>query len=470
VVKEREPWQLGAGELAGAIRERVVSSEDVVRAHLARIEEVNPRVNAVVELLSDTALAGARAADAAIARDDELGPLHGVPITIKVNVDVAGSPTTQGVIAFADARPPADAPLVAQLRKAGAIPIGRTNTPDFAVRLHTESGLHGATLNPWDPGRSPGGSSGGEAAALATGMTPLGIGNDYGGSLRVPSAACGTVALRPSAGRVPSAQHEPPDLPPTVQLYAVQGPMARRVDDVELALRSMCSGDPRDPSWVPAPLDDRPTRRPERIGVVVDPGGTGVDPVVADGVRAAAGALADGGFDVVELDPPLVEEGFDIWLRTAHTDVHVALFEALELLGSAELVRFHRDMRAAVPPLDLTGYVDALTRRSKVARAWSEFQDSTPFVVGPVMTVHAPAVGADLGGPGTALTFMRSARLTVLANLLGLPAVAVPAGLAEGVPLGVQVIGRRFEDLACLRVARAIEARLPLPTPIDPVT
>jgi amidase len=468
-MRERELWQLGASELATAIRERNTSSEDVVLAHLARIEAVNPAVNAVVEVLADTALAGARTADEAVARRESLGPLHGVPVTIKANIDVAGSPTTQGVAAFADARPPADAPLVAQLRRAGAIPIGRTNLPDFAVRLHTDSGLHGATVNPWDARRSPGGSSGGEAAALATGMTPLGIGNDYGGSLRVPSAACGTTALRPTFGRVPSAQHEPPDLPPNVQLYAVQGPMARRVDDLELALRSMCDNDPRDPTWVPAPLEDRRSANPERVAATADPGAMGVDPEVADGVRAAADALADAGYDVIEVDPPLIAEGFDIWLRTAHTDVHVALFEALEQLAAPDLATFHRNMRTAVPPLDLGGYVDALTRRGSVARAWSEFQVTTPYVVGPVLTIHAPEVGADLGGPEAALSFIQTARLTVLANLLGLPAVAVPAGLANGVPRGVQVIGPRYAELGCLRLGRAIEARLGISTPIDPV-
>ncbi len=195
-------WQWSASALAEAVREKRVSSAAVVQAHLDRIEAVNPRVNAVTLVLDKDALRLARVADAKVTAGEDLGPLHGVPITVKENMDLVGSATTHGIAAMKDAYPQEDAPVVTHLKAAGAIPIGRTNLPDFGLRWHTDNDLYGATLNPWDPSRTPGGSSGGEAAALATGMSPLGVGGDMGGSLRYPAQCCGIAALKPGLGRV----------------------------------------------------------------------------------------------------------------------------------------------------------------------------------------------------------------------------------------------------------------------------
>src|SRR4051794_18709614 len=235
-----ELWRASAHELAQAIRTRAVSSREVIAAHLARIAAVNPALNALTVVLAEEALAAADAADAALTAGQGLPPLHGVPFTVKENLDVAGSATTQGVVAFAGLVPEEDAPAIAGLRAAGAIPIGRTNMPDFGLRWHTDNALRGPTRNPWDAGRSPGGSSGGEAAALACGLTPLGIGTDYGGSVRVPAQWCGTVALRPTQGRVAQARALAPQDPSlTRQLFASPGPMARRIADLRLALAPM---------------------------------------------------------------------------------------------------------------------------------------------------------------------------------------------------------------------------------------
>src|SRR3989440_1990463 len=223
-----ELWELGALELGTSIRNGTVSSREVVEAHLARIDAVNPALNAITVTLDDDAIAAADAADATIARDERTGPFHGVPFTVKETIDLAGSPTTHGVTALADMIPPLDAPAVDHLRAAGAIPFARTNLPDLGLRWHTDNALRGVTLNPWDLSRTPGGSSGGEAAALATGMTPLGIRSDLGGSLRWPSACCGTTAVRPTLGRIPAATSlEPADAPLTMQLMGGQGPRAR---------------------------------------------------------------------------------------------------------------------------------------------------------------------------------------------------------------------------------------------------
>jgi amidase len=236
-----ELWSRGAAELAALIKKGELTSREVVQAHLDRIDAVNDAVHAVTVTLAETAMAEAERADARLAADDDVPPLHGVPFTVKENVDLTGSATTQGLVAFEQAVPGLDNPYIGQLRAAGAIPIARTNMPDVGLRWHTDNELRGATTNPWDRSRSPGGSSGGEGAALATGMTPLGMGNDYGGSLRVPAQFCGITSLRPTLGRVPHATaFMPEDAPITIQLMAVQGPMARRVADLRLALENMC--------------------------------------------------------------------------------------------------------------------------------------------------------------------------------------------------------------------------------------
>src|SRR5450759_4883431 len=231
-------WQQSASSLAKLIASKQVSSNDVVEAHLARIAEVNPKVNAIVRVLADEARAAAAIADQVVASGAPLGLLHGVPCTVKENIDVAGLPTTWGVPALAGAVVPLDAPVVQRMRAAGAIPIGRTNLPDMALRVSTDSSLYGITRNPWNAQRTAGGSSGGEAVALATGMSPIGLGNDLGGSLRNPANACGIASIRPSAGRVPDAGFVPSeDFLLAVQLMNVQGPMARRVADVRLGLQ-----------------------------------------------------------------------------------------------------------------------------------------------------------------------------------------------------------------------------------------
>ena len=466
---QTELWRAGARQLAELIRTRQVSSREVVEAHLARIAAVNGAVNAVTVVLAEQARAAADAADAAVAAGAPLGPLHGVPMTVKENIDLAGTPTTQGIAALAQAVPPGDAPHIAHLKAAGVIPIGRTNLPDFGLRWHTDNGLRGATRNPWDPRRTPGGSSGGEAAALATGMTPLGMGNDYGGSLRVPSQFCGTATIKPTTGRVPWVSLlEPRDFPITFQLFAVQGPMARRVEDLRVALAVMSRPDPRDPTWVPAPLEGPAPARPVRVAVTVDPGGQGVDPDVAAGVRRAAATLRDAGYRVEEVEPPAVATAGELWAKLVMTELQMVLMPMLEPVVSADARQFLHLAARAMPPLSYGDYMAGFTARSGLARAWSEFQAEWPLVLGPVCTMPPFPVGYDLEGVEQVLALVRSMRLVVAGNLLGLPAAVVPVGVANGLPQAVQIIGPRFREDLCLDAAQAIEERLGVLTPIDP--
>src|SRR4029450_486485 len=320
-----EIWQLPAAELAQRIARRQLSSVEVVDAHLARIDAVNPALNAVVRVLADEARAAAVKADQKLAAGDTIGPLHGVPFTVKENIDMAGLPTTWGVPALAQAVVPMDAPVVERMRAAGAIPIARTNVPDMALRVHTDSSLHGLTRNPWHPGHTAGGSSGGEGSALASGMSPIGLGNDIGGSLRNPATCCGIASLKPSAGVGPSYMYGPmADGPASFQLMPVEGPMARRIADVRLALGLLAGRDPREPYTGPAPpASPRAADRPLRVGVLAAPPGGTVDPRIALRVKAAADALAAKGYEVTEDSPPRFEDVVNTWFAFISEDIRM---------------------------------------------------------------------------------------------------------------------------------------------------
>lgn len=462
-----ELWRMGATDLAAAIRRKDVKSREVVEAHLGRIAAVNAKVNAVTVVLADEALAAADAADRALAAGAAVGALHGVPISVKENIDVAGQATTQGVVSMVNAVAPVDAPQLRQLRAAGAIPFARTNLPDFGLRWHSDNGLRGATLNPWDRGRTPGGSSGGEAAALASGMTPLGLGNDYGGSLRWPSQCCGTAALKPTLGRIPDhSSINPAEAPITVQLMAVEGPMARHVRDLRLAFEAMSGPDTRDPWWAPAPF--RGPAVPRRVAFTVDPGGEGVEPAVAAGVRRAAAALRDAGYEVVEVEPPRVAAARDLWASLVVGELREVFAPLLADVACADANRFLGLALDVVPPLTLQTYMAGLAERNALAREWAQFFERYPVLLGPVCAMGPFPAGYDLSGTEAVSALLRAMRLVVTCNLLGLPAVALPVGVQDGLPQGVEVIGGRYREDLCLDAAEAIENRLGVITPIDP--
>jgi amidase len=467
-----EIWRLSATEMAQRIADRQLSSAEVVEAHLARIEAVNPALNAVVRVLADDARAAAVAADRKLAAGESVGPLHGVPFTVKENIDMAGLPTTWGVPALAQAVVPVDAPVVERMRAAGAIPIARTNLPDMALRVHTTSSLHGLTRNPWHPDRTAGGSSGGEAAALASGMSPIGLGNDIGGSLRNPATACGIASIRPSAGRVPDAGYVPvEDRLMAVQLMNVQGPMARRVADVRLGLRVLMGAHPRDPWSIDAPFDGPSLGRPIRVAVLAEPPGGSTHPQVAATVRRAAQALADAGYVVEEICPPRYEDAISCWARLIMGDFNSVLAQLQPMMGT-DAVAFLNAANGAVPPLaDAAAWSHLMVERDGIARAWSTFMADRPLLLSPTWTQLPFEHGFDSATPeGTAAT-MELMRPVVPANVLGLPSACVPAGRDEatGLPIGVLVTGRRLQEDLCLEAAEAIEARLGLATPIDPV-
>ena len=461
-------WQWSATSLAAAIREERLSSQEVIQAHLDRIEAVNPIVNAVTVVLKDDALRAAIEADKKLAAGEDVGPLHGVPITVKEGFDVVGSATTHGVVALKDSMPDSDAPVVAHLRQAGAIPIGRTNLPDYGMRYHTDNDLRGATLNPWDATRTPGGSSGGEAAAIASGMSPLGIGNDMGGSLRYPACCCGIATIRPSLGRVSRVSSTIfPSLPLLYeQIACVNGPMARHVGDLRLALDIMSQPDPGDPLWMPALRLGASTADPIKVAVTTDPGGHGVSPAVVEGVETAAAVLADAGYVVERADPPAVDE-------STRTIDQISIMEIESYLpGMREVIsddaNTFLDGLVGTVSSDLQTYIDAIATRHGIAQEWGSFLNRYPLVLGPVSTMQPFEVGYDISGPERMKHFFQSIGLTEVCNLLGLPSVAVPVQVVDGLPQGVQLIGQRYQEDLCFDAAEAIERQQGVLTPIEP--
>ncbi len=461
-------WELGALELAAAIRNGEASACDAVEACIDRIDAVNGGVNAVTVVYAGAARAAAAAADAKQAAGEALGPLHGVPLGVKENIDVQDWPTTWGVPAFAEAQAPQDAPIVAQLKAAGAIPLAATNLPDFALRWHTDSSLRGATRNPWAQDRTPGGSSGGSAAALATGMVPLALGNDLGGSLRVPAQYCGVSSVRPSHGRVARASATMrAELPISFQLMYVEGLMARSPGDVYSALATCCHFDARDPWWVPAPLE-QPAGALPKVAVSIDPGAMGVDPQVADGVRKAADALADAGYPLAEVDPPDVAEALRTWQLLLFNEVRIMMLDTIEQLSMPDAPASLALCDPFVPTLDQADLVRTFAERTRLLRDWLMFFQRYPLLLGPVSTDPPFTLGADLESTERSKRLMDSMRLVVAVNLLGLPVSVVPAGVAGGLPQAVQIIGPPFAEARCLQAGAAVAAALGAVTPIDP--
>lgn len=465
-----ELWQRDAGNLASLIAAGQVSSTEVVQAHLDRIDDVNATLNAIVAVLAEDALEAAGSIDAALARGDDVGPLGGVPFTIKENIDVAGQATTHGLGALKEALAAFDAPVVERMRGAGGIPLGRTNLPDMGLRIHTDSELHGLTHNPWHPAHTAGGSSGGEASALASGMSPIGLGNDIGGSLRNPASCCGIASLKPTYGRVPSVSTIPmPDGSMTEQLLATDGPMARRVADVRLGLSILAGADPRDPHSVPVPLDAA-ARSPRRVALAAAPPGGDTDPRVEAATIAVGQALEAQGHHVEAVEPPRFEEVVGVWNELVLGFVILGL-PLLQPILAAETVAFLNNAAEVQPKPTLDSQDAAWRQRQSIMRDWAQFFTDWDVLVTPTWTQLPFVHGGDTGSVETMQGALVQARPVMPGNVLGIPSAAVPAALVDGLPVGVLVNGPAWSDMLCLEVAESIESAGLFPaTPIEPVT
>ncbi|MEM9562349.1 MAG: amidase [Actinomycetota bacterium] len=457
---DAELWRAGAVELAARIRNREIKPSEAVDAVLARVEDRNPGLNAITVDLSVQARAAAAAADDAVTAGGPLGPLHGVPVTIKENVDQAGLSNPNGVPAMADLIATDDAPLVRNLTAAGAIVIGRTNVPEFSMRGTTENPLRGRTHNPWGDPLSAGGSSGGAGSACAAGMGPIHHGNDIGGSLRFPAMTNGVTTVKPTSNRVPvfngtaSAERGP-----LAQVMSVQGIIARHAEDVRAATRVMIEPDPRDPLSPPVPFDGPAIEGPITVAVTTESAGYDLHPGIAELVERAATQLGDAGYRVVRVDPPPVVEAAKGWFSTFSTEMKSALAPAIEEYGSPvinDIFGWYFDISELT---DLDGYIAGFADRTRLMRQWNLFLDEHPLLLCPFMMRPTYDHDYDSRGLAEVKDFFDSSIYSTGINYLGLPAGVIGMDLVEDRPAAVQVIGRRFREDTICDALGAIEER-----------
>jgi amidase len=462
-------WRLSAAELATLIKSKKVSAKEAALAALARLDAVNPSINAVIDHRPDDVLAQAGAIDAAIARNEDVGALAGVPVTVKVNIDQAGFATTNGLKLQRDVIARTNSPVVDNLRKAGAIILGRTNCPAFSYRWFTTNLIHGDTKNPRDPAITPGGSSGGAGAAVAAGIGHIAHGTDIAGSIRYPAYACGVHGLRPTVGRIAAFNASLPERPIGPQISAVSGPLARTIGDLRIALAAMSAPDMRDPWWVPAPLEG--PAMPKRAAVCLAPDGLEPVPEVKAAVADAARRLERAGWVVEEIatTPPL-REAADLQTKLWIGDGYEAQLEAAEREGDPGALACLRGSRAKVFPFDPMTLSKALTRRATLTREWMQFLETYSVLLMPVSGELPFPDGLDRRDEASFARVWRAQLAQIAIPFMGLPGLTVSTGLVGRVPVGVQVVSGRFREDLCLLAGEAIEAGGTPSAPIDPVS
>jgi amidase len=457
-----EPWKLDARAQLSLVASSRLSCRELVEAHLRRIDELDPRLGAVTIVLEEAALKAADAAD----RAGQGGRLRGLPFTVKEDIDCLGSPTTHGVPALLGALPYADSPVVARLKAEGAIPIARTNLSEMGLRLCTSNPLRGRTLNPYDRRLTVGGSSGGDAVAVATGMTPLGIGGDSGGSLRVPAACAGVATLKPTTGRVPHASSLPPeDYGLALQLMLAIGPIARSVSDLRLFLEVVSGRDTRDPRSVDVPLTGPPPRD-KVAGIVTSLPGAPLGDAATQAVFRAGAALGAAGWEVEEVTLPELTRVNDVFANLLADELRT-IAEGLEPLLSESLLghldRLCRSVeRRKIPRAKL------YAERSRLIRQWSGFFASYPVVIGPNLAHPIWPIDADLDPSHGIALLERATRFITPGNALGIPSLALPMGLSDGLPTSVLVYSDLFREDLCLHAAELIEAEVGAASAVEP--
>jgi amidase len=461
-----EFWRLPATEIAALVRARKASAVEVAQDALARLDAANPAINAVVAHRPEETLAEAARVDAALARGEDPGPMAGVPVTIKVNVDQKGWATTNGLRIQKDHLATEDNPVVANLRKAGAVILGRTNTPAFSLRWFTRNGLHGHTKNPWDPGITPGGSSGGAAAATAAWIGAVGHGTDIGGSIRYPAYACGIHGLRPTLGRIPAINLSQPDRHLGGQIMAVHGPLARTIADVRLAFAAMAARDPREPWWVPAPLQGPPV--PKRVALCVKPEGMPTAPAVEAALRDAATRLAAAGWAVEEVPLPPLREPARLQALLWLAETRRGFNKAIAAEDDADATFVYAQMEALCPAPDLHAFMDALQARVGFLREWMLFFERFPVALCPVSAELPFPDQLDVESVESFRRVMEAQLTQVGLPLMGLPGLAVTTGTVGRVPVGVQLLAGRYREDLLLEAGAAIEAGGVPKTPVEP--
>jgi amidase len=457
-------WRLSAAEIASLIKTKKISAKEAATAGLSRLDAVNPKINAVVDHRPEDVLAQAAAVDAAIARGEDPGPLGGVPVTVKVNIDQQGYATTNGLKLQRDAVAKSNSPVIDNLRKSGAVILGRTNCPAFSYRWFTSNLIHGDTRNPRDPSITPGGSSGGAGAAVAAGIGHIAQGTDIAGSIRYPAYACGVHGLRPTMGRIAAFNAALPERPIGPQISAVSGPLARTIGDIRIALAAMSARDYRDPWWVPAPLEG--PAMPKRVAMCLNPGGLDPVPEVKAAVADAGKRLERAGWVVEEIaDTPPLREAADLQTKLWLGDGFEAQLDAAEREGDPGALACLRGNRAKVHPFDLS---KALTRRATLTREWLSLFENYAVLLMPVSGELPFPDQLDRKDEASFARVWHAQLPQIAIPFMGLPGLTVSTGLVGRVPVGVQLVSGRYREDLCLAAGEAIEAGGTPSAAIDP--
>jgi amidase len=457
-----------ATELVALIRSRAVSPVEVVEAHLRRIEQVNPSLNAIVTLAED-AIDRASVCETALMSGNDVGLLHGVPVTVKDTIDTAGLRTTSGSRLRGHHVPEQDAASVARLKAAGAIILGKTNVPEMAIPYDCDNPVLGRANNPHDLNRTPGGSSGGEAAAIAACLSPAGLGSDLSGSIRVPAHFCGIAGLKPTTGRVALDGHTPAAAG-VVSLGASIGPMARRVEDLALLFKVLAEPTQFEAAQNETHILNTTALRGLRVAWYTDDGVATVSDEIRAAVQSAAKALAGAGLQTIETMPPGVSKGSHLWIElfshAANSEI-AALYYGREAEAGPQVTRLLREFDQA--PAELSEKIEraerlaeAVLERERLREELLQRMKTTELILAPVGATAAFEHGAErVEVSGKSISVFRAFSYSQTFNVLGLPSVAVPAGrAANGLPVGVQVVGRPFEEDTVLSAAAIIESAL----------
>lgn len=454
-------WKLSACAVSVKIASGHISAREAVGANIDRMHAQNGAMNAVVNDLSESAMADAARLDEVFATSGPVGPLHGVPVTIKENIDQTGQASPNGVPAFKDLIAPADSPFVTNLKAAGAVVIGRTNTPEFSFRATTENPLHGRTFNPWNDWASAGGSSGGASSAVMSGMGAIAHGNDIGGSLRFPATCTGAATVKPGLGRTPAYNpSQTAERGILAQITSVQGVICREVRDVRLAMQSAIAYSPLDPWQVPMPWDGPAHDGPIKVGFTQETYGFDMDPAVSAALADARAALTDAGYLVEEIETPDVLEIGREATRTLFGETKALMGPLMREHGSDAFNTYFDHCFDIAPPYEGDDLLAAYARRAAFVRSWLTLLAEYPLILTPFLLHPTFAHDRDYEGRAGAEDIMLKGFYSFAMNFMGLPAGNVPANYNDGLPVGVQIVGRRFREDMILDACEAIEDRV----------
>ena len=460
---DTELWALTATELSKLIRSKKVSAVEVTRSVLERLDAVNPAINAVVTQMPEEAISVAQSVDKKIGNGEAVGSLAGIPVTIKTNVDQIGYANTNGLKIQKDNITDQDNAVVNNLRRAGAVFVGRTNTPAFSMRWFTRNTLHGHTRNPVNPDLTPGGSSGGAAAAVAAGIGPIALGSDIAGSIRYPAYACGIQGIRPSLGRVPSLNPCAADRHLGAQITAVQGPLARTIDDLELALHAMAARDIRDPWWTPAPLKFGDFEK--KVAICVNPDGLETETDIENALRESAVKLKDKGWSVTEIPCPPLRIPAEMQLLLWMSEMRRNGSKLVEKENDPDANFVFAEFQKHFPAPDLDGFLDLLQARAAFTREWMQFTDEYPVVMIPVSATLPFKDNLDVESSESLAKIVEAQMTQIGLPFMGIPAIAVCTGRVKQTPVGVQLVAGRYREDILFAAARDIETSV---TPVTP--